>query len=74
MHVFRGRLSVSVCTAFPFGFEGGCGNLIVSITAHCISIYFGFALTLVAKRMFIIIIIIKLNSYLHVLDLQRIYR
>ena len=36
-----GRLSISVCSSSPFGFEGGMWDLIVLIPGHkCISIYF----------------------------------
>ena len=38
--VFCERLSISVSHSFPFGFEGGMWDLIVSIPGHCLSIYF----------------------------------
>ena len=40
MHVFRERLSVSVCCSFPFGFEDGVWDLIILIPDHCLSISF----------------------------------
>ena len=33
-------LSVSVCSSFPFDFEGGMWDLIVLIPNHCICSYF----------------------------------
>ena len=34
--VLRGRLSICECASFPFGFEGGMWDLIVSVPAHCL--------------------------------------
>ena len=39
MCVFRERLSVCVQASFPFGFESGVWDLIVSITDYCLSFY-----------------------------------
>ena len=39
---FRKLLSIYVFSCFPFGFEGGMWNLIVSVPGHhCLSLYFG---------------------------------
>ena len=40
VRVFRERLSVCVCSSFPFVFEGGMWILIILIPDHCLSIYF----------------------------------
>ena len=40
MRLFCERVSVCACNYFPFGFEGGVGDLIVMIPHHCLSIYF----------------------------------
>ena len=37
---YRKLLSVYVFTYFPFGFEGGMLDLIVSVPEHCLSFYF----------------------------------
>ena len=37
---FRKLLSVYVFNYFPFGFEGRMWDLIVSVSAHCLSFYF----------------------------------
>ena len=43
VRVLCGRLSISVCSSFPFGFEGGMWDLIVLIPGHkCISINFSY--------------------------------
>ena len=31
---------INLCSSFPFSFDGGLWNLIVSIPDHCLSIYF----------------------------------
>ena len=36
---FRKLLSAYVFSYFPFGFEGGTWNLIVSVPDHCLSFY-----------------------------------
>ena len=40
VRVFCERLSICVCPSFPFGFDGGMGDLIVLIPDHCLYIYF----------------------------------
>ena len=40
MRVFRERLSICVCSSFPFGFKGGMWDLIVLVVELCLSIYF----------------------------------
>ena len=35
-----------LCMSFPFGYEGGMWDLIVLIPDHCLSIYFGAAMSL----------------------------
>ena len=40
MRVFRERLSVRVCSVFPFGFEGGMWDLVVFVPDHCPFMYF----------------------------------
>ena len=40
LRVFRERLSVCVCAAFRFGFEGGMWDLLVLVPDHCLSFYF----------------------------------
>ena len=37
---FRKLLSVYVFSYFPFGFEGGIWDLIVSVPDHCLYFYF----------------------------------
>ena len=37
---FRKLLSINVFSYFPFGFEGGVCDLIVSVPDHCLSFYF----------------------------------
>ena len=37
---FRKPLSVSVFSYFPFGIEGRICDLIVSVSDHCLSVYF----------------------------------
>ena len=39
MRVCCERLSICVCSSFPFGFEDGMLDLIVFIPDHCLSIY-----------------------------------
>ena len=41
MRVLRERLSVSVCTGFPFGSEGGIWDLIALFPDYCLSSYLG---------------------------------
>ena len=47
MRVFRGRswalVKFCVCPFFPFGIEGGMWDVIVLISDHCLSIYFGYS-------------------------------
>ena len=40
VRVFRERLTVSVCSFFPFGFESVIWDLIVLVPDQCLSIYF----------------------------------
>ena len=40
VRVFRERLSICVCSFFPFSFEGWMWDLIVFIPDHCLSVYF----------------------------------
>ena len=44
--VFRERLSVCECASFSFSFEGKMWDLIVSVSDHCFSIYFGLSLSI----------------------------
>ena len=37
---FRKLSSIYVFSYFPFGFEGGIWDLIVSVPDHCLSFYF----------------------------------
>ena len=37
---FRKLPSIYVFSYFPFGFEGGMWDLIVSVPDHCLSFYF----------------------------------
>ena len=39
MRVYRKSLSICVCAAFPFGFEGWIWDLIVLVPDHCLSFY-----------------------------------
>ena len=39
---FRKLSSIYVFSYFPFGFEGGMWDLIVSVPDHCLSFYFLF--------------------------------
>ena len=38
---FRKLRSIYVFSYFPFGFEGGMWDLIISVPDHCLSFYFG---------------------------------
>ena len=35
VRVLRRRLSICECASFPFGFEGGMGDLIVLVPDYC---------------------------------------
>ena len=50
LRIFRERLLVSVCSSFPFGFEGGMRDLIELVPDHCLSIYSEAGLMMVTAR------------------------
>ena len=39
---FRKLVSIYVFSYFPFGFEGGIWDLILSVPDHCLSFYFSY--------------------------------
>ena len=43
------RLTDRMCPSFPFGFEGGTWELIVLISNHCLSVYFGISTVRLSK-------------------------